>query len=118
MQPVCELHSPTSAPSGLRTLGAVLVAVCLLNAGAGCGGGARDRVVPFAPDPVAEAKSIVQAYANGQSLGSEVQGFDDLLERVNRADAGKGGKLRSFLDEVRTKGKVDSAKAKKLLGEL
>ena len=49
------------------------------------------------------------------ATGSQVcRGF----ERVNQADAGTAGKLRSFFDDLRNKGKGDSAKAKQLLSEL
>lgn len=83
----------------------------------GCGRKA-DRVLPFTPDPTGEARSILQAYGNGQAVASEVMGFDDLVDRVRQVDSGKADKLKAFFDDVRRKGKADAAKAKKLLGEL
>lgn len=105
---------PSSGSCPARAAALILIGLALTI---GCGR-AADRVIPFTPDPLAEARSIVRAYAGGQALGSESMGFDDLVARVTAADAAKGTKLRGFFDEVRKKGKPDAAKAKKLLGEL
>ena len=44
--------------------------------------GQRDRVIENAPDPVGEARSVLQAYAAGGPMGSEASMFDDLTARV------------------------------------
>jgi len=81
-----------------------------------------DRVLPFTPDPLGEAKTILRSYAAGPAAGqpvsSESLGFDDLVERVRQADAGKADKLRVFFDDVRKKGVSNPVAAKKLLDEL
>jgi hypothetical protein len=43
--------------------------------------------------------------------------FDDLAQRVTAADAGKGAKVKKFLDDAQKKG-VDAAAAKALLKDL
>jgi hypothetical protein len=74
-------------------------------------------LTPVAPDPVAEAKSLLDAYGGGQPLGSESVNYEHLINRVTAVDAGKGAKLKAFADEALQKGKVDAAKAKKLAAE-
>lgn len=110
---------PAPARPALSWTGVVLLCAVGVLTAVGCGGGgARDRQLPYTPDPVAEARAIVTAYANGQAVGSETVGFEDLLGRVESADAAKAAKLRPFLQEVMKQGSADAAKAKKLLAEL
>lgn len=86
---------------------------------AGCSKRATDRVMPFErkPDAIADAKALLTAYAAGQAVGSEVMGFDDLIAKVEAADAAKGKKFKDFIGEVKKRGGADAAKAKKLLAE-
>ena len=95
-----------------------LVLVAVMAAG-GCGKRATDRVMPFErkPDAIADAKSLLQAYAAGQPVGSETMGFDELVGKVAAADAAKGKKFKDFIGEVKKRGVADAAKAKKLLAE-
>jgi hypothetical protein len=44
-------------------------------------------------------------------------GFDDLIAKVEAADAAKGKKFKDFIGEVKKRGAADAAKAKKLLAE-
>lgn len=98
--------------------GLVVVALAAL-AVAGCSKRATDRVMPFErkPDPIADAKSLLQAYAAGQPVGSESMGFEELVGKVEAADAAKGKKFKDFIGEVKKRGAADAAKAKKLLAE-
>lgn len=80
----------------------------------GCSAGVQDRVLPFKPDPVGEAKAIVNAYVSGQGLGSESSAFDDLVARVAAVDGAKGAQLRAFFDATLQRG-PDKARAKALL---
>jgi len=92
----------------------VLVA---LSAFVGCNATTPNRVLQYTPDPVAEARAMVQAYANGQPLGSEMDVYDDLVARVTAKDAAKGEKLAGYLGEVRKKRSPDAAAAKKFLAD-
>jgi hypothetical protein len=92
----------------------VLVASIALT---GCSATTPNKVLQYTPDPVAEARAMVQAYANGQPLGSEMEVYDDLVVRVTAKDAAKGEKLARYLAEVRTKRSADAAGAKKFLAD-
>jgi len=96
----------------------VVLAIVLSSAGCSRTQQPKMPLTPGVPDPVAEAKSLMESYGAGQPLGSEIMNFDDLVKRVTAADAPKGEKLKAFADEVLKKGKVDAAKAKKLAAEL
>ena len=101
-------------------LGGVAFALGLVLVVVGCSRAQTPKMplTPAAPDPVAEAKSLLEAYGGGQPLGSESVNYEDLINRVTAVDAGKGAKLKAFADEALKKGKVDAAKAKKLAAEL
>jgi len=83
----------------------------------GCNSTTQNKVLSYKPDPVAEARSVVQGYANGQPIGSEMGTYDDLVSRVTAADAAKGAKLQQYFAEIKKKGSADAAKAKKMLAE-
>lgn len=104
---------------GCSVRGSVAI-LCFVLAVAGCSQAQTPKMplTPAAPDPVAEAKSLLEAYGGGQPLGSESVSYEDLIKRVTAVDAGKGAKLKAFADEALQKGKVDAAKAKKLAAEL
>jgi hypothetical protein len=72
----------------------------------------------FKPDPLAEAKSIVRAYAGGQQVGSESDTLDALTARAVAADPEKGARIKVFFDAVVKTRKVSAAEAKKLLTEI
>ncbi len=94
-----------------RRVATVIVAAFMLT---GCSGGVRDRELPFTPDPVAEAKAILNGYAAGQAVGSESMMFDDLVARVSAVDQAKGAELRRFFDDLAVRRGPDRAKAKAL----
>jgi hypothetical protein len=114
-------HLPRDAdatPSRRRLLLHIGAATALPFMLTGCGRRQRSKhPVNLTPNPVGEAKSLLESYAGGQTLGSEREVFADLVARVTAADAEKGARLRSFFDEVTASGKVDAAKAKALAGE-
>jgi hypothetical protein len=107
---------PVARWSFARLLPLLLVAALTI----GCSATVQDKVMTgsgTAPGPVDEAKSLVNRYADGEQMGSEAMVFDDLVQRVTAADAGKGAKLKKFLDDAQKKG-VDAAAAKALLKDL
>ena len=82
----------------------------------GCGtGGAKDRLLPFKPDPLGEARGLISGYAAGQPVGSEVEGFADLVAGVAEAAPEKAVRLKEFLDAVSKSGRVKPADARELL---
>lgn len=97
----------------LRLVGAASLPVMF----PGCGRRQQSKhPVNLTPNPVGEAKALLERYAGGEPLGSEREIFDDIVARVTAADADKGARLKAFLDEVVASGKVDVAKAKSLAG--
>jgi len=94
--------------------------VCIAVAVAGCSKTQTPKLplTPGAPDPVGEARSLLEAYGGGQPLGSESANYEDLIKRVTAVDAAKGEKLKAFASEALQKGRIDAAKAKKLAAEL
>ena len=96
-------------------LGTILCGTTLVAAG--CSATTQNKVLQYTPDPVAEARAVVQGYANGQPIGSEMGTYDDLVGRVTAADADKGAKLKQYFAEIKKKGSADAGKAKKMLAE-
>lgn len=107
----------------MRTMVRLLLVFILVAVPATCtvgcsrGRGTKHEV-NMKPDPVVEARNMLEAYAGGQPLGSEQEIFADLIARVSAADAAKGASLKAFLDETMAKGKVDAAKAKQVAAGL
>lgn len=62
--------------------------------------GQRDRVIENTPDPVGEARSVLEAYAAGGPMGSEASTFDDLVARVKAVDAAKADVFATFVKEA------------------
>lgn len=110
--------------AGMRGVGrrgraaGVAVAVVGLAALAGCtktDPGQLDRVIQNAPDPVGEARSLLQQYASGSPIGSEGSMFDDLVARVKAADPAKGEALAAFIGDIQKSPAGLAGKAKKVL---
>ena len=71
-----------------------------------------------APDPLAEAKSILTNYSNGMPPTSEVESYPDLVKRVKEKDAAKGDILEKGLNEIKANPASAKAKATELLKQL
>jgi len=82
---------------------------------AACSPTVKDRVLPFTPNAINEAKALLGGYAAGQPVGSESEGFDDFVQRVADVDEAKAAELRAFFDDAVAKGVANRAKAKELL---
>lgn len=98
---------------------ALLIVGCLVMAGLpGCAKvdpGQVDRVIKNAPDPVGEARSVLQAYAAGGPMGSEASMFDDLTARVKAVDAAKAEVFATFAKEAMQSPEGLAERAKKAL---
>ena len=104
----------------LRSCTRLVALAIAVSLAVGCSGTVQDKVMTGAaqaPNPLGEAKALVQRYADGGELGSEAMNFDDVIQRATAADAGKGAKIKKFLDDTRKKG-VDASAAKALLNDL
>lgn len=70
-------------------------------------------------DPLHEPRSILQRYAEGQPLGSEVTTFPDLVANVKKVDAERGQILeKGFQDIQKASASERPEKAKSLLKKL
>jgi hypothetical protein len=78
----------------------------------------KDIQIEIKGGPLDEAKRLLQRYASGQPMASEVSGFQKLVEDVKAVDASKGAILEKGLDDLqKNKGSLKSA-AKELMSKL
>ena len=107
------MHRFRSYVSGLFA-GLVLVS-CF-----GCGGAVKEEQIQVkaAADPLANAKTALQRYADGQPLGSEVTTFDFMVEELKKVDPAKADILKAGLDGIKATPQGAAAKAKETLGKL
>jgi hypothetical protein len=77
-----------------------------------------EKVQAPAPDPLAEAKNILNNYASGMPVTSEAEEFPALAARVKEKDAAKGEVLEKGLAEIKAHPTAAQAKAKELLKKL
>jgi hypothetical protein len=68
----------------------------------GCGGAVMEETITVqaANDPLNEPRSILQRYADGQAIGSEVSTFADMVARVEKVDPDRAAILRDGLTEI------------------
>ena len=78
--------------------------VLLLSAIFGCGSSGTPKIETVtapAPDPLAQAKSMLTNYAKGMPVTSEAASFPDLIEKVKAKDAAKGELLDKGLNQIK-----------------
>ncbi|MEN6495814.1 MAG: hypothetical protein ABFD16_16150 [Thermoguttaceae bacterium] len=101
-----------------QTLRVLLLALAVV---AGCNPSGI-KIESYKPDKppaaVEQAKQLLQQYANGGPLGSEVTGYPQLIERVKQEDAQKGEILEKGLAEIQKAPGTRVEKAKALLKQL
>jgi len=85
----------------------------------GCGGPREEQIeIKGANDPLANAKSILQSYAGGQTPSSEVASFPHLVEEVRKTDPAKADILEKGLADIQRSKSGHATKAKELLKKL
>jgi hypothetical protein len=89
---------------------------------AGCGeeGRIKPETIEVKEDtPLKRATTLLQSYAKGQALGSEVESFPSLVGDLRATDAQRADVLEKGLEELKkTKGPATAAKAKEILARL
>jgi hypothetical protein len=100
-----------------------LFAGLLLTGGVvGCGGGGvpeQDIEVKASNDPLHQPRQILERYAEGQPLGSEVTGFPAMVAEVRKTDPQRADVLEKGLEEIQKATPAERpAKAKELLEKL
>jgi len=85
----------------------------------GCGAPREEEIqIKGGNDPLANAKSILQSYANGQPPSSEVASYPKIVDDVRKTDPAKADILeKGFADLQRSKS-GHASKAKELLKKL
>jgi len=78
----------------------------------------KPKVITINVDPMVQVTNTLRAYANGQALGSEVTGFEQMVATVKGVSAEKAAVLEKGLAEIQKPGADVKAKAKALLGQL
>lgn len=74
--------------------------------------------VPIA-SPLDRAKSILQNYASGQPMSSEVDDFPNLITEIRKDDPQKAAILEKGLEDLKkAKGAALKAKSKEILSQL
>lgn len=96
------------------------IGLALLSGGlAGCSQPTvKPKVITINVDPMVQVANTLRAYANGQALGSEVTGFEQMVATVKGVSAEKAAILEKGLAEIQKPGADIKAKAKALLGQL
>jgi hypothetical protein len=76
----------------------------LVFAVVGCGGSVQEETITVqaSNDPLNEPRSILERYADGQPIGSEVSTFADMVARVEKVDSTRAAILREGLAEIET----------------
>jgi len=101
-----------------RALSTLLVSSLLV----GCqptGVAPKQIVVKASNDPLHEPRQILQRYAQGQPLASEVSSFPAMVENVRKSDPARADLLQQGLEEIqKAGGAARVAKAKELLDKL
>lgn len=100
---------------GCLLLGAVLTALAL-----GCTGGrkAENIDVQAANDPLAQPRTILERYAKGEPLGSEVSSFPFMVEEVRKVDKDRADILEKGFAEIQKAPSTRAATARELLKKL
>jgi hypothetical protein len=94
-------------------------AALLLMLFAGCGGVGEESIPVAKHDPLANVRSTLLNYANGQPLASEVASFGSLVEEVRGIDPQKAEILEGGLQDLTTRsGASLRSKAKELIRKL
>jgi hypothetical protein len=101
---------------GLISLTASIITIVVI----GCSGGPREETirVKAAEDPLNEARSVLERYAAGQQLGSEVASFPKLVENVKAANAEHGAILEKGLADIQRTPASRASLAKGILKKL
>lgn len=87
----------------------------------GCGGAVKEETIQVkaANDPLHLPKSILQRYAEGQPLGSEVSSFPAMVETLRKVDKERAEILEKGLEDLqKASDSQRPVKARELLGKL
>lgn len=86
----------------MRVLFCIGVLACLALAPLGCENKPQKRDIQVNPsnDPLAPARTVLERYAGGAEIASEVSGFPKLIEDLKKADAERGAIVEQALEDI------------------
>lgn len=93
----------------------ILIASCL--AVVGCSKPANQNI-EIKVDAMAGVRTLLEGYAKGQPLRSEVTLFPDYVNTVRKVDPAKADILEKGLEDIKKPGTDIRAKAKELMGKV
>lgn len=99
----------------------LLIGLALLVFAAGCGQHPREAQIEVkgSNDPLAAPRSLLQRYAQGQPITSEVTSFPHMVESVRKVDPRRADILEKGLEELQKAPPASRpARAKELLGKI
>ncbi len=87
----------------------------------GCSSGVKEETIEVKPsnDPLAMPRTIIQRYADGSPMGSEVTSFPSLVTTLRESDPARAEVLEQGLKEIQDAAPAErQSKAKLLLSKL
>ena len=104
----------------MRRTFCLLAVFALSTFAAGCNRAPREETIEVKPsnDPLEPARALLERYARGEPLGSEVTSFPQLVEDVRKVDPVRADILEKGLAEIQKNPSARAAKAKELLKKL
>ena len=103
---------------GFKSLSCLLLgSILLIGSGCNSGSGVEEKTIKVSAnnDPLNEPRSILKRYAEGQSLGREVDGFPDIVKRVEAIDPERAQLLKDGFAEIK---EASASERKALAAEL
>jgi hypothetical protein len=102
-----------------RFVAAAVAALLAVHAGCGPAGKVKEETIEVKQNSSLEqAKQLLNNYAKGQALGSEVTSFDDIVAEVRKADPTRGDILEKGFAELQKPKTNTATKAKEILKQL
>ena len=91
----------------------------LVVTGCGPSGRVQEETIEIKADPLKQARNLLEGYAKGQPLGSEVTSYDYTVAEVRKVDQKRADILEKGLAELKqTKGPATATKARELLAKI
>ena len=84
----------------------------------GCGRNPEKIIAIPAGDPLANARTVLKRYVEGQPMASEVESFPDLVASVRKVDPERADVLEKGLEEIKKNPSNRATIAKGLLGKM
>jgi hypothetical protein len=84
----------------------------------GCSNKPQEKVILIGADPLANARNVVQRYAEGQPVASEATSFPKVVEDLRKVDPERADILEKGLNQIQANPAARVSIAKELLPKL